>query len=297
MSCELIVDVDVPYSGDKMVLNAVQSPKGPWTIELTKTRYILDPRTTFEFPPVSGAVVTLFEEDGTSHILPESTPGYYWIDRYPEEGKKYRIVAKANGYNDIGAETSVPKAVKIIDIKWDSTSVQVIDPALPYYEQYYSRGNIPFTLALSDPMHEKNYYTVDVYYWYSHTYVDPQTQIEQTDTLKGRVSTYVTDPILAREEDHKNRFSDFAINGQTYSVSVNAIFNFNPESSVYRIEVALFSVSEDYFKYEDSRELFTQVEGDPFAQPVQIYTNVKDGLGIFAGFSSDQRTFSRKYPD
>src|SRR5689334_21231278 len=144
MSCELIVDVDVPYRGDKMVVNAVQSPAGPWTIELTNTKYILDSQTASGFTPVGGAQLTLFEEDGSSYALPESAPGYYWVDRLPVEGKKYRLVGKAPGYSDIDAEMSVPKAVKIIDLKWDSSGIRKVDPSAPFYKQYYSHGQIPF---------------------------------------------------------------------------------------------------------------------------------------------------------
>jgi hypothetical protein len=295
MSCELVIDIDVPYRGDKIVLNAIQGSSDPWTMELTKTRYILDSLTS-DFPPIADAEVVLFEPNGNSHRLNGAAGGYYWDGGFPQEGMTYRVVAKASGYNDIEAEMTVPKAVKIREVKWDSTKVRKVDPASPGYDRYYNFGNIPFTITLTDPVNEKNYYTVIVYYWYYYTRVDTDTQIERTDSLRGTARAWLTDPAVAKQEDFKSRFSDFAFNGTTYTVPLIAQFNFLNNSSVYRIDVTLNSISEEYFNYEESRELFNETDGDPFAQPVQIYTNVKNGLGIFAGFSTDQRSFDRKFP-
>ena len=42
---------------------------------------------------------------------------------------------------------------------------------------------------------------------------------------------------------------------------------------------------EDYFKYKLSLEKYQETAGDPFAQPVQVYSNVENGFGIFGGYS------------
>lgn len=296
MSCELIVDVDVPYRGDKIVMNTFQNPGSPWIVELTKTKYILDSLNS-GFPPIAGAQVVIFEPDGTSFPL-SGTAGYYFSNRVPEEGKTYRITAKASGFQEVEAEMTIPKAIKIMEIKWDSSSVRKVDPSAPFYDQYYSNSTIPFTLKFSDPPHEKNYYSIVVDYWYVRKYTDPQTQMERADTLLGSARTWITDRALVDEDDRKSRFSDFAFDGTTYAVAATTQFYFlDPRNVVYKFDVKLYSVSEEYFNYEESRELFNQVEGDPFAQPVQIYTNVKNGLGIFGGFSLDQRSYGRKYPE
>jgi hypothetical protein len=51
------------------------------------------------------------------------------------------------------------------------------------------------------------------------------------------------------------------------------------------IVVSLMSLSEDYFKYKLSLEKYQETAGDPFAQPVQVYSNVENGFGIFGGYS------------
>jgi hypothetical protein len=48
------------------------------------------------------------------------------------------------------------------------------------------------------------------------------------------------------------------------------------------LDVYLLNTDDAYYKYFDSRSKFSG--DDPFSEPVQIFTNVTGGLGIFAGF-------------
>ena len=58
---------------------------------------------------------------------------------------------------------------------------------------------------------------------------------------------------------------------------------FDPNQEIF---VQLKSVSEDYFNYFNTVSLQSWTSGDPFSEPVQVYSNVQDGFGIFAGYQS-----------
>jgi hypothetical protein len=299
MSCELVVDIDVPYEGDRIVVNAIQGPAGPWTIELTKSRYILDNANVngnnFNYDPVAIAEVTLYEENGTSYLLNHLGLGYYSTERYPQEGAKYRIVAHAEGFRDIDAEMSVPYAVRIIDVEWDSTNVrtpQLPPGQSPPFTPNYS-VNVPMRLTFADPPGVKNFYAILVHIYSTHHYNDPQTQEPRTDSLASVTRTWITDPAIATEEDRKMRFPDNAFEGSTYTANMIAQLRTNPNQEIYRISVVLVSLSEEYFRYEESRELYFQNDGDPFAQPVQTYSNINNGHGIFAGYATDEVSWDR----
>ena len=49
----------------------------------------------------------------------------------------------------------------------------------------------------------------------------------------------------------------------------------------------LRTLSEDQYRYQRTRILQEFSEGDPFSEVVPVYTNVENGFGIFAGYSSD----------
>ncbi len=39
------------------------------------------------------------------------------------------------------------------------------------------------------------------------------------------------------------------------------------------------------YLYRRSIDDYENAQGDPFAEPVQVYSNIENGYGIFAGFS------------
>ncbi len=49
----------------------------------------------------------------------------------------------------------------------------------------------------------------------------------------------------------------------------------------------LKSVTESYYQYHTTSDLQDWNEGDPFAQPVQVFSNIPNGLGILMGSTLD----------
>ena len=60
------------------------------------------------------------------------------------------------------------------------------------------------------------------------------------------------------------------------------------EGSEGRLYVILSTVSEGQYRYTRSVDLQYENDGNPFAEPVQVYTNVENGFGIMAGSSASQ---------
>ena len=49
------------------------------------------------------------------------------------------------------------------------------------------------------------------------------------------------------------------------------------------VRVYLHNISKSYYYYRTSLELYQSASGNPFAQPVQVYSNIENGFGVFAG--------------
>ena len=43
------------------------------------------------------------------------------------------------------------------------------------------------------------------------------------------------------------------------------------------------NISKSYYYYRTSLELYVDAPRNPFAQPVQVFSNINNGFGIFAG--------------
>ncbi|NQY66446.1 MAG: DUF4249 family protein [Flavobacteriales bacterium] len=63
------------------------------------------------------------------------------------------------------------------------------------------------------------------------------------------------------------------------------------------VRVNLYNISRELFFYNRSFELYNESYGNPFAQPVQVYSNIENGFGIFAGRNKSYKEISVEYPD
>jgi len=77
-------------------------------------------------------------------------------------------------------------------------------------------------------------------------------------------------------------FTDDAFSGESISLELSASYPSSPTAIQY------VSCTEEYYLYKLTLQNFYENNGNPFAQPVQIYSNIEGGLGIFAGYSFDQ---------
>ncbi|MBO7419468.1 MAG: DUF4249 family protein [Bacteroidaceae bacterium] len=55
-----------------------------------------------------------------------------------------------------------------------------------------------------------------------------------------------------------------------------------------RVMVELQAISHDFYRYLKSLQLYRIVQSDAFSEPVQIYSNVQNGWGIFGSLSSQR---------
>ena len=87
--------------------------------------------------------------------------------------------------------------------------------------------------------------------------------------------TFVVDSPKPVVQDTNFQFNDLYPNGEWVPAHVM---------------VELQAISPDYYRYLKSVELYRVTESDAFSEPIQIYSNVKNGWGIFGSLSS-QRLF------
>lgn len=131
---------------------------------------------------------------------------------------------------------------------------------------------------------------------------------------------YSDDPIIAREDYYPSplQFDAFPpthlyFKKQHYSTPFNFEFYYSPPSiSNTRIStentkqqyfshnatIILKTISENYYKYQASRlSQFYSREGDPLygvGEPVNVFTNINNGDGIFAAYATDSGKINHK---
>ena len=124
-------------------------------------------------------------------------------------------------------------------------------------------------------------------------------EVDFIDTIYEQQPVYFSSQNAAIENKNDNgfysstNFTDALFNGDEYVMDVLVDeYYFTGEKEGVRdkgygvdsISIVFSKVSEEYYWYETSYQSFLSSRYS-FAQPVQVYSNIENGHGIFAGYS------------
>lgn len=269
--CELIVDIDVPFEHQSLTLNSVFTIDSIWTATVTLNRHILDDNN---FQTVDNALVIIYDENAPIDTLIGMGDGVYKSDNgKPVVGKQYTIKASAENFKTITSTSLIPPAVPILSV----TSEESLNPNEP---------GKTYTIKFNDEPNVDNYYQIFLETKREYPRVDPATsnltlqgsivriQIESADPTLENENLYLGDGILLK---------DFLFDGKMVEFSFKDINGYTSFSN--NVTIKLRSLSGDYYNYLTTSQLQRHTSGDPFAQPVNVYNNIENGFGIFAGYS------------
>jgi Domain of unknown function (DUF4249) len=184
-------------------------------------------------------------------------PGFYsaTLDTPINDEALYQIKASASGFPSIEAEQTMPSEVI---------------PDTIFFKKGSASKPSEIVIDIPDIRGINNYYAVDIYV--IDTNVMPNISQEKV--------TAVSDPGAINP-----RFlSDKTFDGQKYRWRVGVDFGKGDiPKSVILLLVVFKCVTKDYDAFEKSYSLVRkQASGDsPFAEPFSLYSNVKNGNGIF----------------
>lgn len=266
--------VDFPIKDPELVVNAMFSPDNSFEFQVSRSLSVLD---NANLENLSESTIYLFENGNIiDTITQQNINKWYVSDRYPILGKTYSIQVYHQGYNHLEAEDIVPLPVPINQLSY------VVKDSSTYYDDYSgeSYGNCTFDLTINfnDPATSENYYLLSGYSYFVDNYsgdtIKENIYFDQKEGENAFVETYSSEGLI---------FSDKYFNGKTFSFSVEVEdWNFTSGKIYFFV---LNSLSHDAFLYKKSLAMYENAHNNFFAEPVQVYNNIKNGYGIFAGFS------------
>lgn len=270
-ACSTVEVIDVSLDKPKVVVNTLFDPDSTWCVSLTYTRDIINVNQTNFFQPVRDAVVEVYDQSGNLEEAITDPFDLRFPDRYkgtkkPSAGKTYSIKVKIDGEVDIESASEIPVQVPIESYRLDST-------------RYKSQPGekVQMRLTVKDPPYRKNYYYIKII---REAYVIGLDTIRFTEDVHYEL----IDP--AYKEALESPLNDNLFDGEEYNID----FNINPfayvNAETIHLKVALLSISESYYLYLTTKNVQSRTNGDPFAQPTLIYSNISGGTGLFAGYSA-----------
>lgn len=257
-----VPDIKLPPNEPKLVIFSAITPDDSIRVNVHKSNPIfsesVDPSSE-PFPPVTNAVVSLSNESGEQVTIPyRSSDQLYSIgsDQFSiQEGMNYYLTISAPGFKTITASTTIP------DQKAEISSI-VVDTIInhDYYDYYESE--IQITGEVLDNFEQENYYRVQVYYYTCYSYDYPNE---------------------AYPKNSREFFSDAGNEGQNIGFTYRFYYTDWDSIGIY-----VYSMEEEYYNYY--RTLLDFSTENPFSEPVPVYSNIKNGLGIFGSYLITSKT-------
>lgn len=273
-ACEKEIPLKQEESQPRIVVNSIFSAEDTIWVNLSESRDVLYDNV---LPNIENATAKLLDANGAEiGSFTHTTNGnYYCTDPMPVAGTTYGLRAEAAGFNTVTASAETPSIISLSSI--DTVSV--------------TGDQLEFNISFTDDASQDNYYGLSIVYNVSWEDEEGNVDLIQSPYFSTK-EVYVIngDPdIDGSRFGSEFFFSDNGFNGQTINFTGRQYKWGDPESFKFYV-VGLKSLSEDLYKYKLSYSKYLDAQGDFFAEPVQVYSNITDGFGIFGGSSTYRDT-------
>lgn len=295
VACESVF-VDVPQDPPVLAINTVVFiPDSACLIRIGRSYPVAGERRPND-SVVTNATVTISDTFGetfdATYVTNGKLEGYYRSLIKPKIATSYFLEVSAPGYPTATATTTLPVPVEIMKVEIDSAKILDAQQKLKDHPGYVDLDDFTYCdITFTDPAGEKNYYEVRAYLTGESQDTNANGQ-PFTKSVTVEVDVFSDDPVVddvvtkSGGADPKIVvFDDAIFNGklQKLRIRLNTFYFYLPQ--VRKIDIALRSLTTDYFLYIKSLSLQQSVAEDPFAQPVQFHNNIQNGLGNFGGYS------------
>jgi hypothetical protein len=283
-ACEKTIIVPIPEKDPKLVVHALLEKGDPIVVTVGRSRHILkvpgyQSSGWQDAYTVKNAVPIVYENGIAIDTLQYDIPTYTYKSPRNKtilDGKVYTIKVTAPGFVEAEATTVVPSQSVIASV------TRVRDA------RTNSSGNTmdEVTIRLDDPA-EKNFYLVQVfsagyssnpgYYIYCINTSDKDVEAIGYSDPTDPENCFDGDNILMRDDNFNGRQKQLKL----FIDSDNLRENLGPNGEVYRPYIKVKRITEDQFKYILSYDAYESGSDNPFAEPANVFSNVRNGFGIF----------------
>lgn len=267
--------------GPKLVVNSYITPDSLMDFYVNKTADIID--TNYN---ITQGSIEIWEDDILLETIKEHKQGHFVSQYKPKINSLYKIVVEADGMQ-VSAQTTIPDSTHI-------TNLNYVYPAGESFDTYFNGKYAQLFIEIDDPITE-NFYELTAW-----GYMPAENKYNL-----GQIRSY--NYIIQAEGDiyttQKLLFSDYLFNGQKVVLDAESL-NTTEARPIY-IEGSFFTVivlrtlSKEYYQYQKNllKHFYNQgliqlnttesiAKMQLTGTPIDVYSNIKGGYGIFAGYSS-----------
>lgn len=284
-TCERSVDLDLALLPPRLVVISYFNSSQAMEVEVTLTR---NNGSEEEEEFVKDAIVEIFKGDEFIAQLnlvdegPTNVDPYYGNSEFiPEVDVYYNIKVDAPGFDPVMARSKIPLPIEISTLSIDD--LEIIGGPNLNQKQY----NFSTWMTFQDPASERNFYQLN-FEQQIHDFIltEDDTIITGSSMRQIRFS-----PI--NDTNNSNTlewggiiFKDSTFNGESIFYEFDMNISIDPSSELLgKMFVNLMSVSEEFYLYRNTLDNQISSPGPPVEEPVFLYNNIENGVGVFAGYN------------
>lgn len=285
-SCQKDIDISFSSFQSRLVVNSTFNADSVFTVHVSKTGNIADKAENIEMIEYASVFLSFSDTIENKKILTHVGNGKYIASNYyPVPGQEYFLEVRAAGFDIATAHNKIPTVATILEV--DTTSIQSA--------QGTTALQIDFTIDNSD--FQANYLIYDVVQEYEDSNVNGILDYFQAENWFENAwlssLTSDTEKITKGEGLQSKIFmEDSDVSSPSIVASIVSYEDFSQSevgatTSQNDIYLRVMAVSKELYEYSKSMEYYklNRNTNSNHSQPLELYSNVEGGLGVFGGYS------------
>lgn len=269
-ACEKSIPFPEAETPPILVANSLFTKDAIWTVQLSQS-VAIDSTVKFDFIP-NGQIEIKNLSNNAATTLTHQSNGIYTSDALlPASETEYELTVEVADFSTIQASSSIPKNF-VVQLQNFQAS------------EYLKQPNYLFDIEIIDDPTTPNFYLIQVHYVLKR---NGQLFKEQARHFSFDANSDNETVVLDHSNLKQSYLPDTNFNGQTYTSQIGAAspllgdVNIGDELTAF---ISVYSISEAGYLYEKSVERFENTAEEIFAEPLGVFSNINNGLGIFAGY-------------
>lgn len=302
-SCEKEIEFNGTITEPLVVVNSYLIPDSTIRVQLSKSRFFLDSKTDYD--RINNATVSISINHNVDETLRFTSAGNYTGTYKPQPGDSVTLRIKVPGEKEIYSLAVIPAPSTIIALDTLSRRQTSRHPAGIQNDtitSWMTNYNLELGLRIKDPAQQKNYYRLSILYNEEYSEWDYRNYYYTYFTLKGVSNETSGNNLLSLIDEESQKefhlFPDDLFDGKEIVIRFNlneyvlerapGNIDPNPKAQISYI-VNLQSINRETYLFLKSKDASQEVINNVFTEPVQIYSNIQNGIGIFGAITNNKK--------
>jgi len=289
IACEKEIEFSPKEQSPFLVINSYLSPDSLLKVGVSHSVSIVEKLSN---NIVGDAEVKVYENEKLLETLKYDAVSHQYIGMLkPSVGRKYKTTVAKDGFSSIEATSVIEPAPEIIkcSIVTDVLNTSHANATITFKDPSGVRNFYRLVVANVDEFEEKpdwaKNYDWTGGYWIGNDYINYLVGADSTDpNLNGSSAAGFFDDV---PKNIYNIFNDDLIDGKEYSLTFSYSLSNHPEAN-NRTIIYLQAISEDLHQYFRTLSAQYYFGEDPLLEPIQVYSNVKNGGGILGSYNANK---------